>query len=104
MGPLGNDLGSIAAIVAVLRQSSETGGGVKAERTNRGFVVIAHAGISLQRISLAALIIALGLLIDDAMIAVENDGGAAGSRRSPGEGRNARFHLHGLSHADGGHW
>jgi hypothetical protein len=60
MGPLGNDLGSIAAIVAVLRQSSETGGGVKAERTNRGFVVIAHAGISLQRISLAALIIALG--------------------------------------------
>jgi hypothetical protein len=60
MGPLGNDLGSIAVIVAILRQSSETGGGVKAERTNRSFVVMAHAGISLQRISLAALIIALG--------------------------------------------
>ena len=28
-------------------------------------------GISLQRISLGALIIALGLLVDDAMIAVE---------------------------------
>jgi hypothetical protein len=34
MGPLGNDLGSIAAIVAVLRQSLEAGGGVKTERTN----------------------------------------------------------------------
>jgi multidrug efflux pump subunit AcrB len=35
------------------------------------FVVMANAGISLQRISLGALIIALGLLVDDAMIAVE---------------------------------
>jgi multidrug efflux pump subunit AcrB len=35
------------------------------------FVVMAVAGISLQRISLGALIIALGLLVDDAMIAVE---------------------------------
>ena len=35
------------------------------------FVVMAIAGISLQRISLGALIIALGLLVDDAMIAVE---------------------------------
>ncbi|OKO83710.1 efflux RND transporter permease subunit [Bradyrhizobium sp. AS23.2] len=35
------------------------------------FVVMAWAGISLQRISLGALIIALGLLVDDAMIAVE---------------------------------
>jgi len=34
-------------------------------------VVMAYAGISLQRISLGALIIALGLLVDDAMIAVE---------------------------------
>ena len=32
---------------------------------------MAYAGISLQRISLGALIIALGLLVDDAMIAVE---------------------------------
>jgi multidrug efflux pump subunit AcrB len=35
------------------------------------FVVMSQLGISLQRISLGALIIALGLLVDDAMIAVE---------------------------------
>jgi multidrug efflux pump subunit AcrB len=35
------------------------------------FVVMKLCGISLQRISLGALIIALGLLVDDAMIAVE---------------------------------
>ena len=35
------------------------------------FFVMANSGISLQRISLGALIIALGLLVDDAMIAVE---------------------------------
>jgi multidrug efflux pump subunit AcrB len=35
------------------------------------FLVMAYCGISLQRISLGALIIALGLLVDDAMIAVE---------------------------------
>lgn len=35
------------------------------------FVVMEYGGISLQRISLGALIIALGLLVDDAMIAVE---------------------------------
>lgn len=35
------------------------------------FVVMEAQGISLQRISLGALIIALGLLVDDAMIAVE---------------------------------
>lgn len=35
------------------------------------FVVMQWAGISLQRISLGALIIGLGLLVDDAMIAVE---------------------------------
>jgi multidrug efflux pump subunit AcrB len=35
------------------------------------FVVMEVTGISLQRISLGALIIALGLLVDDAMIAVE---------------------------------
>ncbi|SFJ40732.1 Multidrug efflux pump subunit AcrB [Bosea sp. OK403] len=35
------------------------------------FVFMELAGISLQRISLGALIIALGLLVDDAMIAVE---------------------------------
>jgi multidrug efflux pump subunit AcrB len=35
------------------------------------FVVMDGAGISLQRISLGALVIGLGLLVDDAMIAVE---------------------------------
>ena len=35
------------------------------------FLVMNYSGISLQRISLGALIIALGLLVDDAMIAVE---------------------------------
>ncbi|WEX91795.1 efflux RND transporter permease subunit (plasmid) [Sinorhizobium garamanticum] len=35
------------------------------------FVVMLYSGISLQRISLGALIIALGLLVDDAMIAIE---------------------------------
>ncbi|WP_099826512.1 efflux RND transporter permease subunit [Oceaniglobus indicus] len=35
------------------------------------FVVLAYFGITLQRISLGALIIALGLLVDDAMIAIE---------------------------------
>lgn len=35
------------------------------------FVFMGYLGISLQRISLGALIIALGLLVDDAMIAIE---------------------------------
>lgn len=35
------------------------------------FVVMDQVGITLQRISLGALIIALGLLVDDAMIAIE---------------------------------
>jgi len=35
------------------------------------FVVMKLTGVSLQRISLGALIIGLGLLVDDAMIAVE---------------------------------
>ncbi|NRP35321.1 Multidrug resistance protein MdtB [Marinobacterium sp. xm-d-579] len=35
------------------------------------FLVMNYSGISLQRISLGALIIALGLLVDDAMIAIE---------------------------------
>jgi len=35
------------------------------------FMVMQYTGISMQRISLGALIIALGLLVDDAMIAVE---------------------------------
>ena len=35
------------------------------------FVVMQYSGFTLQRISLGALIIALGLLVDDAMIAIE---------------------------------
>jgi multidrug efflux pump subunit AcrB len=35
------------------------------------FVIMQYSGFTLQRISLGALIIALGLLVDDAMIAVE---------------------------------
>lgn len=35
------------------------------------FLVMSYMGISLQRVSLGALIISLGLLVDDAMIAVE---------------------------------
>nr|WP_284154971.1 efflux RND transporter permease subunit [Algicella marina] len=35
------------------------------------FVIMEYTGITLQRISLGALIIALGLLVDDAMIAIE---------------------------------
>ena len=35
------------------------------------FVIMQMLGVALQRISLGALIIALGLLVDDAMIAVE---------------------------------
>ena len=35
------------------------------------FVILDYYGITLQRISLGALIIALGLLVDDAMIAIE---------------------------------
>ncbi|WP_394198225.1 efflux RND transporter permease subunit [Litoreibacter albidus] len=35
------------------------------------FVVMDYTGVTLQRISLGALIIALGLLVDDAMIAIE---------------------------------
>ncbi|SMX44888.1 efflux RND transporter permease subunit [Actibacterium lipolyticum] len=35
------------------------------------FVILEYTGITLQRISLGALIISLGLLVDDAMIAIE---------------------------------
>ena len=64
------------------------------------FVVMKLTGISLQRISLGALIIALGLLVDDAMIAVEmmitklEEGCDKITRR------DLRLHLHGLSDAD----
>ena len=47
------------------------------------FVVLLYTGFTLQRISLGALIIALGLLVDDAMIAVET----MISRLEKGDGR-----------------
>ena len=45
------------------------------------FVVMDYAGFTLQRISLGALIIALGLLVDDAMIAIETMISPAGEGR-----------------------
>ena len=53
-----------------------------------------YAGIDLQRISLGALIIALGLLVDDAMITVDDDD-HAGSQQ--GDYQGGRRHLR-LSH------
>ena len=64
------------------------------------FVVMEYAGISLQRISLGALIIALGLLVDDAMIADRDDGVAARGRRYAREGRNLRLDVDRVSDAD----
>ncbi|MFT6775499.1 MAG: multidrug efflux pump subunit AcrB [Paracoccaceae bacterium] len=49
------------------------------------FVILDYFGITLQRISLGALIIALGLLVDDAMIAIET----MISRLEQGETREA---------------
>ena len=65
------------------------------------FVVLDIWGISLQRISLGALIIALGLLVDDAMITVEMmvarlEAGDTKTRRG-----DLRLHLDRLSDADG---
>ena len=53
MGLLGNDFGSIAVIVAVLRQSSESGGGVKTEGTNPS-----RSQCVRQRVSVASDLIA----------------------------------------------
>ena len=62
-------------------------------------------GIDLQRISLGALIIALGLLVDDAMITIESMVFRAGTRRQQGAGRRLCLRLHRLSaaHRDAGH-
>ena len=65
------------------------------------FVVMAYAGISLQRISLGALIIALGLLVDDAMIAVEMMVARLEAGDPAGESRDPRLHVHRIPHADG---
>ena len=64
------------------------------------FVVMACPGISLQRISLGALIIALGLLVDDAMIAVEMMVARLEDRRSTAEGRDPCLHINRVSDVD----
>ena len=62
-------------------------------------------GIDLQRISLGALIIALGLLVDDAMITIESMVVPPGTRRQQGAGCGLRLCLHRLSaaHRNAGH-
>ncbi|KPX20033.1 Transporter, AcrB/AcrD/AcrF family [Pseudomonas amygdali pv. dendropanacis] len=60
------------------------------------FVFMEYSGITMQRISLGALIIALGLLVDDAMITVE----MPGKRRFVATGRDLRLYLDGLPDAD----
>ena len=62
-------------------------------------------GIDLQRISLGALIIALGLLVDDAMITIESMVFRLERWRQQGAGRGLCLCLHRLSaaHRDAGH-
>ena len=64
------------------------------------FVVMKLAGISLQRISLGALIIGLGLLVDDAMIAVEMMITKLEAGLRQGHCRYLCIHLHRLPDAD----
>ena len=64
------------------------------------FVVMAYTGISLQRISLGALIIALGLLVDDAMIAVEMMVARLEVGDPLDESRDTRLYVDRLSHVD----
>ena len=64
------------------------------------FLVMAYLGISLQRISLGALIIALGLLVDDAMIAVEMMVARLEVGDTLREGGDLCLHLDRVSDAD----
>ena len=52
------------------------------------------SGIDLQRISLGALIIALGLLVDDAMITVEMMVARLEEGDTQAQGGDLRLHLH----------
>ena len=61
------------------------------------FLVMEIAGISLQRISLGALIIALGPAGRRRHDRGRNDGGAAGGRRRPAQGGDLCLHLDRLS-------
>ena len=56
-------------------------------------------GIDLQRISLGALILALGLLVDDAIIAVEMMAHQDGAGLGPLQGGELRLHVDGTVHA-----
>ena len=64
------------------------------------FLVMNYLGISLQRISLGALIIALGLLVDDAMITVEMMVARLEAGDTLRQGRDLRLHVDGVSDAD----
>ena len=57
------------------------------------FPIMEFIGIDLQRISLGALIIALGLLVDDAMTTVEAMITRLAARRRQGARRDLRLHL-----------
>ena len=56
--------------------------------------------LDLHRITLGALIIALGLLVDDAIIADRDDGGEDGAGLGPRARRDLRLDLDGVSDAD----
>ena len=64
------------------------------------FLVMSLMGIDLQRISLGALIIALGLLVDDAMIAVEMMERKLEEGYDKQLGGDLRLYVHGLPDAD----
>ena len=64
------------------------------------FVGMKAMDISLQRISLGALIIALGLLVDDAMITIEMMISKIEEGMEKAEGGDLRLYLHRLPHAD----
>lgn len=66
-----------------------------------GHHLLGHVfGVELQRISLGSLIIALGLLVDDAVVRRGNDGTETGARLEPAQRRRLRLHQHGVSDAD----
>ncbi len=64
------------------------------------FVAMLVMGIDFHRISLGALIIALGLLVDDAIIALETMVVEDGAGLRPPEGGGRRLGHHGLPDAD----
>ena len=64
------------------------------------FMGMEYMQISLQRISLGALIIALGLLVDDAMITVEMMVSKIEEGYGEDQGGDLRLYVHRLSDAD----